>query len=77
MPAKKVDLVPFYNKDLHPAGTLVKSWIGGKLVEFVVPELDADNQVLPESNPGRLTVKKVNVKKPKFRPMPKPSKKRK
>ena len=63
--------IPFYNKELHHAGDVVKQWVNGQLITMVVPETDADGNVLESGSIGRLTVKKVKLMKPKFRPLPK------
>lgn len=62
----KVNLIPFYNPEIHKAGDVVRQWVGGQLVTLTLPELDAEGHPLETGSIGRLVVAEVNTKRPKF-----------
>ena len=73
--AEKKALVPLYNASIHRAGDRVRVFDGNRLVEMVVPELDADGQPVPQMASSASLRSTSNLMKPSFQPDPKPPKK--
>ena len=72
---KKKPIVPLYNASVHKAGDRVRVFDGHRLVEMVIPELDADGQPVPQGASSTSLSSTFNLMKPTFNPDPKPAKK--
>ena len=68
-------IVPLYNASVHRAGDRVRVFDGNRLVEMVIPELDADGQPVPQGVSSSSLSSSSNLMKPGFNPNPKPAKK--
>lgn len=67
--------LPVYNPKFHKAGAIVRIWQIDHWERMVVPETDLDGNPLEPGSSGRL-IGKVNTNRPKFKPAPKPTKKK-